>query len=414
MTVGTDLVEGFEAVRKKVTAGQKSCEVFCDFIKSRIDAEESYSKKLTKLSNRDIDGSEVGSLHEALSGLRANLVNRTKQHTILGESLMLDVYTPVHELQKEQSVMSKKLLDEGHLLGKEAINAEERHRKAHIKYDKHYREACAAVAKAMEAGVPYKTLVFQFKKARKASLKKKTTTDDGDKKTTTDDKRKSSRTSESLVGWLMPSSQQKISSAQDGAIQALTLAEESRITCLEQWRLRKSIRHSSMAAMKTLLDLFQSQESERVALFKDCLRRIMVVESSYLANLQYDVQMLAGVMEAVQEDGTGDIRLLINCDNSRRFSQGDLSASAKAAASASVTGSDSASTSSTAGLAPPGECSDGAANAGVGSSLALDVSGAGSGSEAGSGAGSGAAGQAPMPSSPDIHIHRCVWFHPHT
>jgi hypothetical protein len=385
MTVGTDLVEGFEAVRKKVSAGQKSCEVFCDFIKSRIACEESYSKGLTKLSNRNIDGSEVGSLHEALSGLRSNLVNRTKQHKILAESLLLDVYQPVHELQKEQSVMSKKLLDEGHLLGKEAINAEERHRKAHVKYEKHYREAASAVTKAMEAGVPYKTLVFQFKKARKLALKKKTASDENADK----DKRKSSRTSESLVGWLMPSSQQKISSAQDNAIQALVLAEESRIACLEQWRLRKSIRHSSMAAMKTLLALFQSQEKERVALFKDCLRKITVFESSYLANLQYDIQMLAGLMEAVEEDGCGDIRLLINCDNSRRFSQGDLSASAKAVAAASVVteAADSTSTGS------DGSTATGASNV---VSLALDVT---------SGNVDTPAPPSPSPSSPDVHNH---------
>ena len=121
----------------------------------------------------------------------------------------------------------------------------------------------------------------------------------------------------SLVSWLTSGN----TSYQDAAAQALQFADESRVSCIEQWQLRRSIHKTSKAAMRTLLDSFQEKEETRVALFKDCLRRLTVIESSYLANLQYDVQMLAGVMESVKCDSQegGDIRLLINCTEARHL-----------------------------------------------------------------------------------------------
>lgn len=73
-----------------------------------------------------------------------------------------------------------------------------------------------------------------------------------------------------LVSWLLPGSSQK--SHKEAATHALQFADESRVMCIEQWQLRRSIHKTSKAAMRTLLDSFQEKEETRVAMFKVCLR----------------------------------------------------------------------------------------------------------------------------------------------
>jgi len=102
-----------------------------------------------------------------------------------------------------------------------------------------------------------------------------------------------------LVNWLLPSDSHKKHTTVDAAVQHLLDAEHARSMCLKAWNALNETHVQCAIELQTVLNEMQGLEERVIFEVQDMLRKHIVLESSCFANLQYDIQMLFGVMESV-------------------------------------------------------------------------------------------------------------------
>ena len=102
-----------------------------------------------------------------------------------------------------------------------------------------------------------------------------------------------------LVNWLLPSESQKKSTTVEAVVSHVLDTEYARGTCLKLWGSLNDTHLQCAIEMQSVLNDMQALEERLIFEVQDMLRKHIVLESSCFANLQYDIQMLFGVMESV-------------------------------------------------------------------------------------------------------------------
>ncbi|KDO18252.1 hypothetical protein SPRG_16373, partial [Saprolegnia parasitica CBS 223.65] len=112
-----------------------------------------------------------------------------------------------------------------------------------------------------------------------------------------------------LVSWLLPNEHQKKESLAVAAARAVESAEAARSECRHAYAGFEDARIALYRSTQSILNDYQTISEHRSTQLTTSLRKHIVFESATLANLQYDWQMVAKPMEAVDVDA--DIRAFI-------------------------------------------------------------------------------------------------------
>ncbi|KAF0694363.1 Aste57867_14774 [Aphanomyces stellatus] len=358
----TDLLFNLDAVRKHCTIGLTTHQACLAMLKGRIQLEQYYAAELARLadqfkvdadpSNGDAEGSSprgspssgeraASTLHEALSRLKAQYMNTSVQHKALAANLDDEVYRPMDTLYKTLAKKESKLTVCTSRVRKQTKAFEDHYRKQHAKFDKHFREAAVTYAQAMDVGIAPEIIHYQYVSSPVHDVVKAadTTTNKGPAPdatievtgpatahiTISDIKirhRSNSMTSlgsagasrggldgAKLVSWLLPSEQQKKDNLLLQSVKCIENAEVARRECRHAWLGFEEARIALFRSIQSILNDYQQMAEYKIANLTTSLRKHVIFESASLANGQYDWQMLAGVMEAVDADA--DLRHFI-------------------------------------------------------------------------------------------------------
>ncbi|GMH51622.1 hypothetical protein TrRE_jg11332, partial [Triparma retinervis] len=268
-------------------------------VKGRIAVEETYSKGLAKLST-PISNS-YATLTEAVVGFSSDILNKSVQHKELAENLQTDVLNELQNLREDVYKSGRSANTNITALSTRLKNGEVAYRKAHRAYDRAYHEASGhcislkstdpelaeslndrvheAIQKAEETGGGIATSASSLRKSAMHSLGIQSPTKD-------------------LVNWLLPSDSHKKHTTVEAAVQHLLNAENARANCLKAWDTLNAVHVQCAIEFQAILNDMQGLEERVIFEIQDMLRKHIVLESSCFANLQYDIQMLFGVMES--------------------------------------------------------------------------------------------------------------------
>jgi hypothetical protein len=209
-------------------------------------------------------------LLSAINAFQCDALNNAKVKSEFIDSLRIDVLASLTELQRNNSKVNGKLLQQGRDAIRVLKTATERSVKAAAKCDKSQREAAEAREKLMDA--------------RTAGAL--------------------GGTAQQVVTPLTPSQMTKlaeqVNEKMDDAADAQIRHEEARRALLQ-------IRQAFDVAMREVISGLETRDESRVNTMKAALRRHLVVETSFLANRQYDTQNLVSVFEEVSH-----VRFLIS------------------------------------------------------------------------------------------------------
>ena len=82
------------------------------------------------------------------------------------------------------------------------------------------------------------------------------------------------------------------------AVRSLQAAERCRRKCLEQWEVLQALHQRCAVKLQIVLTKFQGMAETFETLVQDHLMKLIVLESSAVANQQYDIQMLFKVSKS--------------------------------------------------------------------------------------------------------------------
>ncbi|ETW10319.1 hypothetical protein, variant [Aphanomyces invadans] len=293
------------------------------------------------------------SLKEALRGLKAQYTNTSVQHKALATNLEEDVYRPMHTLYKYLAKKESKLTVCTTRVRKQTKAFEDLYRRQHSKFEKQFKDATTTYAQAMEIGIAGEIIHNQYlaspvhhrqqqqqqqqqQQARppaeylqpvpndhspqhspdtvkvtspaKSPHSSHITASEGGRPRSNSMSR-ASLDGTKLVNWLLPSGQQKKENLLLTSVKAIENAEVARHECRAAWNGFEDARVALFRSIQSILNDYQHLAEYSISNLTSSLRKHVIFESSALANSQYDWQMLASVMEAV--DAEGDIRAFI-------------------------------------------------------------------------------------------------------
>eukprot|EP00752_Nemacystus_decipiens_P007524 g6724.t1 len=324
LSYATDCLSAYDLVKKRSLAGIRALDDLCVMIKARVGLEDTYAKGLEKVANQAFrDGLDSGSFREGLEGLRSDLVNKAVQHRALAKNLSSDVLEPLSELRGQLNSKTKALAARAAKLQRDTRLVDERYRRSYARYHRCHREAALSLSAAVEGGA----VPPPEPRGRRPSLERSSTNPERNRPTTaataagggrgsppppppapplrrramsaTLDKVREAMPSaaskankKDLVQWFLPSEKNRKESLIEAAQAAADAAEEARKNCLACWGALRSSIYGAIQEFQRVLTDFQGCEEQLVSEAQDGMRKSVVFESSSLANLQYDLQML--------------------------------------------------------------------------------------------------------------------------
>lgn len=243
MSFSEFLWDNFEVVNKHSIDHRKGAEVLLQIFNDISSLYEAFGRGMERIagSSYKIITTE-GSLSHAVSSLVTDCSNKAVQSKILVESMNNDLIDPFRELLKNQNDNIKKTTNEGKKVEKDMQTLTEKLEKSKARYYKACEE-CEQLTILIEnkinqeRSLRLKSKLFSTKREVEASLK-----------------------------------QYKESLSASNAYK-------------ERYR----------NVMMKILEVYQKQEEVRLESMKDMLRKLVVYQTSYLRNLQYDVGNLAHV-----------------------------------------------------------------------------------------------------------------------
>jgi len=227
-------------------------------LRSRAQLERQYGSSLVNLPDEVQLDSSGGTLHEAVDAIMANFRNRGEQSIELAEAIDNDIVLTLEEVMKQHKDMSKRMFNDAQRLENYCRDS----RQAHMRLAKQYLNVCT---EAEHVGQECMTSLA-MKPAERSRL---------------------------------------------GA-RAVQLSKQAKLT---QKDYMSSIEQANRAQvlleqhMPVVLTAFQDMEEKRARCLQDCLMKLAVYDTSWLRNLQYDID--AAVKATENADPEKDIKEFI-------------------------------------------------------------------------------------------------------
>lgn len=105
-----------------------------------------------------------------------------------------------------------------------------------------------------------------------------------------------------LTSWLLPTEKERLQDLLASARDSLEQAELCRFSCREQYESLTVYAKEATHHLQVLLSEYQMLEERCVDELKVVMRKQVVVESSAVANQQYDLQMIFKLLEEIDHD----------------------------------------------------------------------------------------------------------------
>jgi len=238
-----DLWDRFDYLWKhRIEPSQSLLQKVTDLLRSRAELERKYGESL--LSFGEI--SESGALHSAVDAMIVNFRNRGEQSIILADELEQDIIVSFDCVIKQHKEVSKKVYSDVQLLVK---NLQDR-RKSHDRSARRYGSRCAEAEFAAQDSLQ----AVSMKTADRLKL----------------------------------------------AQQATILSKQARVAEYDYYHaIDKANKASALYAeqMAHVLEVLQDMEEKRGQCLRDGLRKLAVYETSWLRNMQYDLEGVAKASE---------------------------------------------------------------------------------------------------------------------
>lgn len=317
-----DCIRSFDAVKDLVQASVKACDDCLLIIRARANAEEAHSKNLARISIMELHYCKGSTLQDSMDQFKSDMNHKATQHHILAENFIVDIYEPISALKNQLVTRQKSLLTQCAAMQKEIQRQEQTYRRAWSKYDKSYREAHGYWAECKATGVSEPVLTPSMFDERESGINAPGYTKSVEQLRTTvvssaggflsqalppstfNALASTTKNGKDLLSWAIQNTTTSLAGwtesgdLRTAAVQQLQSAERSRRVCLDCWRqLLQSDRRVAIQ-IQILLTKFQGMVETFLILMQDHLRKLVILESSAIANLQYDLQMLFKVFES--------------------------------------------------------------------------------------------------------------------
>ena len=246
MSFSENLHDCFEMVHQHSVQRRKGATEFIQLMEEKAAVEETYAKGLEKIGNNQFFVTTQGTLSHAILAMKNDALNQAMQAKILADNILKDLVEPLKELLRNQAKTLQKTHTEGKKSEKERLALVE-------KYDRHktrYLRACKE-CEAITVQLETPQIVIRREKLIQKMVHNKQEID------------------ENLRGY------------QDTVVKHNTFKDKF------------------TDFMSKILEVYQRQEEQRLEMMKICLQKLVVYETSYLRNLQYDIDNLARAMESI-------------------------------------------------------------------------------------------------------------------
>ena len=246
MSFSENLHDCFDMVHQHSVQRRKGATEFIQLMEEKAAVEEAYAKGLEKIGNNQYFVTNQGTLSHAILAMKNDALNKAMQAKILADNILKDLVEPLKDLLRNQAKTLQKTHTEGKKSEKERLTLLEKHERYKIRYTRACKE--------------YEALTFQMETPQIALRREKLMQKMVQNKQEID---------ESLRGY------------QDSIAQHNTFKDKF------------------TDFMSKILEVYQRQEEQRLEMMKNCLQKLVVYETSYLRNLQYDIDNLARAMESI-------------------------------------------------------------------------------------------------------------------
>ena len=246
MSFSENLHDCFDMVHQHSIQRRKGATEFIQLMEEKALLEETYAKGLEKLGKNQFFVTAQGTLSHAILAMKNDSLNKAMQARILAENILADLAEPIQELLKNQA----KILLKTHTEGKKSEKERQGLIDKHDRFKSRYMKACKE----------YELFTFQLETPQIVPRREKIL--------------------------------QRLVQVKQEIDESLKGYKESIIQ-------HNDYKDKYTDFMSKILEVYQKQEEQRLELMKDCLRKLVVYETSYLRNLQYDIDNLARAMESI-------------------------------------------------------------------------------------------------------------------
>lgn len=261
MSFAENLHDCFELVHSHSVSRRKGTAELISFLEEKASVEESYAKGLERLAKSPYFIASQGTLAHAISALKNDSLNRAAQARILSENIVKDLVEPLKDLLSTQVKTLSKTHTEGKRSEKERQDLVDKLEKFKSRYFKACKES--------------EFLTVQLESPQNTTRRDK------------------------MMQRLMQLKQE---------------IEENLKSYKDSISEHNLYKDKFTDFMSKILEVYQKQEEQRLEAIKNCLRKLVVYETSYLRNLQYDIDNLARAMESV--NAASDIKQFIDDNTS--------------------------------------------------------------------------------------------------
>ena len=262
----------FEIVDQHAIGRLKGVQEFIHILRERAMYEETYANGLERVSKHTYSVTALGSLARAVSAMKNHCLNKAMQAKLLYESINSDLADSLQSTLKSQMAAIKKPALEGKKLTKDLDQLRDKHNKAYSKYWKACKD-CEDLTVLLET-----------------------------QRDMTPDRR-------------------------NKALSKLVTLKKEVDDALKQYQNSIEAYNSSKQhfdiLMPKIMEIYQRQEETRLEVMKDALRKLVVYETAYLRNLQYDIDNLAQAMENINVKG--DLKTFVDENVGQSKSDEELS-----------------------------------------------------------------------------------------
>mmetsp|Transcript_22753 Transcript_22753/g.38506 ORF Transcript_22753/g.38506 Transcript_22753/m.38506 type:complete len:857 (-) Transcript_22753:412-2982(-) len=326
---GVDCLRSYSEIRKLTQSSIRACEQLLLVVQRRVKAEEAHAASLADISQLPLNYSP-GSLQDCMEQLQSDTNHKANQHQILADSLTEEVLRPIALLKDQMSKKENVLFGQYTKMNDELKKLQDSFTKKSTLFSKAYQNAISNVSSCRKYGISseeYSKVTDlasnepQANKALSATWTSLTSLTSNTNLLATKEKGKD------LLNWVVASaSGTPTGTPVPPALTPSTPVVDKKELCLLTMRSFEKLETCRVAARKAWLDYIvvsqryaiktqilltklQGMQESFILILQDHLRKIIVVESSFLANQQYDIQMLFKVMEDI--DVKEDMRQFI-------------------------------------------------------------------------------------------------------
>ena len=246
MSFAESLHDCFEMVHEHSIQRRKGATEFIQLMEEKARVEETYAKGLERIGKNQYFVTNQGTLSHAILAMKNDALNKAMQAKILADNILTDLANPIRELLKNQSKTLQKTNTEGKKSEKELSTILDQYNR----YKSRYIKACEES----------ESLTFQLES---------------------------------------PQTPEKREKIMQRLVQLKQEIEESLKGYKDSINLHNEYKDKYTDFMSKILEVYQIQEEQRLEMMKDCLRKLVVYETSYLRNIQYDIDNLARAMESI-------------------------------------------------------------------------------------------------------------------